>query len=96
MTFTYNFITSLITSENRDWLIKLFKRAIPKDSYDDWCDGDIESVVKRSVIYEWWEDYLTKNIKCKALRDALNDSLYDEDIYALLTDIDEKFGVYKT
>jgi hypothetical protein len=97
MTFIYDILKGMLEIAEDDTFAKLFLKAVSHDDYLElYCHNDYDSCVKRSVIYDWWYDYLKANVKDKFLRNSLNDALYDEDIYAFLEEIHDKYLSYIT
>jgi hypothetical protein len=77
-----------------DTFVNLFFKSVSKEDYHTlWIWGEYDDCVKRSVIYDWWYNYLKDNVKSKFFRNTLNDAMRDEDVYAMLVNIHE---TYKT
>jgi hypothetical protein len=95
MTLVQDIITGLLDMTEGDTLPNLFIKAVPKKDYHTlWRQGEYDSCVRRSVVYEWWEDYLTENVKCPFLRNTLENALYDEDVYSILERIEKMYETY--
>lgn len=89
------FLTTLVTAEMADedhWLLTdIFYRAVPKKSHFERFFDDKEACVHRSVVYDWWGEYLTENVSNEFLRTFLTEQMYDEYIYSFLNAIYDKY-----
>ncbi len=92
------FLTRVVDAEMADadhWLLTdIFYRALPRPAHYERFWNDWESATDRSVIYEWWSEYLETAVSNEFLRKFLDDNLYDEYIYSFLIDIHDKYETH--
>jgi hypothetical protein len=81
--------------EDKEMCLELFYKAFPRKShYENFCNGLADIALHRSPIYEWWSEWCEANITNPAFRKIVEDSLYDENIYAFIEDIGYKYDTY--
>lgn len=92
------FLTSIVDAEMADddnWLLTdIFYRALPKKSHYELFFIDKDLCVHRSIVYDWWDEYLKENVSNEFFREFLAERMYDEYIYSFLEDIHDKFETH--
>lgn len=78
---------------DKEMCLELFFKALPRKShYERYCDGMADCSLHRSPIYEWWDEWCNENITNKAFCKIVQEALYDEDIYAFISNIHDKYA----
>lgn len=92
------FLTKIVGEEMVDednWLLtEIFYRAFPTKADYEMFWYDHERATDRTVVYDWWEEFLETAVSNSYLRKHLQDNLYDEYIYSFLNDIYDKFETH--
>lgn len=73
------------------WLLGIFYDALPTKALYELYFDDNETATNRTVVYEWWNEYLKTSVSNEFLRKFLEDSLYDEYIYEFLDHIHDHY-----
>ena len=92
------FLSRVVEEERADkdhWLTDIYYMALPLHThYNRFCDGDEECATDRSVVYDWWCEFLETAVSNVYLRKFLQENLYDEYIFKFLHDIHDKYEIY--
>ncbi len=75
----------------KEELVQLFSQAIRTVShYERWKEC-YTNAIDRSVVYDWFENYLDNAVNDTVLKEMLFERLYDEDINNFLEDIHDTY-----
>lgn len=93
------FLTRVVDAEMADadhWLLTdIYYKALPLHThYNRFWDGEEESSTYRSVVYDWWSEYLETAVSNEFLRKFLEENLYDEYVFAFLHAIHDKYETF--
>ena len=86
------YMHKLLENTPKEEMLALFEKTVPVCNRRLYLGGDPFAAMNTVILYEFWEEKMAAAIHDETLREIMLDNFFDEDVYAFVDNIWDKYG----